>query len=178
MTKRNLLMICFAAAAVAACGGTESNPGPRQNPLTCPMEAPDPGATCTGDDRCEYGEETCCGETHPAFVCGCQGGQFACFFTDACLGAPLQCPEQFPCSDEECGPAPGAPNVLCWDDSIGGPVCERNDEGICGWSFRSCPPNPCDTFECDPGSSCVLEDVVCVRAPCLPQPVCMPDVIR
>ena len=28
-------------------------------------------------------------------------------------------------------------------------------------------------IECKPGHECVLQDVVCVKAPCLPVPVCV-----
>ena len=44
------------------------------------------------------------------------------------------------CTSSECGPAPGAPSHPCWDGTIAGPVCERNDQGQCGYHMRSCPP--------------------------------------
>ena len=40
------------------------------------------------------------------------------------------------------GPAPGAPTILCWDGSTGGPVCATSSAGTCSWQIRSCPPNP------------------------------------
>ena len=40
------------------------------------------------------------------------------------------------------GPTPGAPNIICWDGSMGGPICETNSTGACSWQIRICPPNP------------------------------------
>jgi hypothetical protein len=39
------------------------------------------------------------------------------------------------------GPAPGAPNYMCADGSIGGPVCapSPNNPATCGWTIRGCP---------------------------------------
>ena len=51
----------------------------------CPLERPGTGTSCDFDGICYWGEETCCGETHPSYGCHCIGGQTACFFTDACL---------------------------------------------------------------------------------------------
>jgi len=47
--------------------------------------------------------------------------------------------EMAACTLEECGPAPGAPNYMCNDGSVGGPgPCERNADGKCGYTFREC----------------------------------------
>jgi hypothetical protein len=37
-----------------------------------------------------------------------------------------------------------------------------------------CPPT-CDAMRCEPGTHCELVEVQCVRAPCHPQPQCLPD---
>jgi hypothetical protein len=37
------------------------------------------------------------------------------------------------------GPAPGAPNYICADGTLGGPVCAPSTGGVCSWQFRSCP---------------------------------------
>lgn len=38
------------------------------------------------------------------------------------------------------------------------------------------PDGPtCDDITCDPGETCVLEGVVCFRAPCPPVPICVPE---
>jgi hypothetical protein len=56
------------------------------------------------------------------------------------------------CSDADCGPAPGAPNVLCDDGSVGGPICDRNEDGDCAWMIRECPEvsDECTPEECGP----------------------------
>jgi hypothetical protein len=51
----------------------------------CPGTQPAAGAACSGSTRCEYGTETCCGNTYPSIVCECQSGGFNCYYTDACL---------------------------------------------------------------------------------------------
>lgn len=71
-----------------------------------------------------------------------------CYFVDS-TGTPPDpepcseenCPEtNDECSESECGPAPLAPNILCDDGSIGGPgPCLRDEDGVCGWTFRDCP---------------------------------------
>ena len=174
-------------AAFAGCGDTP-NDGPERewnNSPKCPADDPTTGDACSGNIECLYGEETCCGETNPAYGCACFEGEFTCFATDACLGAIFVCPEEFPCSDEECGPGPGAPNILCEDGSIAGPVCLRNDEGECGWRFTSCPEDSCDPdnneYEtagcgCDTDAECTCQ--VFTGAMFLPesqQSACDPD---
>ncbi len=42
------------------------------------------------------------------------------------------------CTIPECGYAPGMPNWLCSDGSLGGPSCERLPTGRCGWLIRDC----------------------------------------
>ena len=54
----------------------------------------------------------------------------------------------------DCGPAPGAPAVICADGSIGGftgqCLCDR--DGHCAWEFRDCPgtTGDCAPDECGP----------------------------
>ena len=71
-----------------------------------------------------------------------------CYFVDP-TGTPSD-PE--PCSEEDCGPAPGAPNIECADGSIGGPSCERNEANDCAWVIRECPDSndECSDSECGP----------------------------
>lgn len=59
--------------------------------------------------------------------------------------------------------------VLCAEGSRcemleGKPVCVENEEA---------PAPTCDDVACGEGERCVLEEVVCVRAPCPAQPVCV-----
>jgi hypothetical protein len=44
-----------------------------------------------------------------------------------------------PCSQTDCGPAIGMPSKICPDGSTAGPVCQRNDNGTCGWVRTECP---------------------------------------
>ena len=36
---------------------------------TCPETWPETGDSCSGDLRCEYGSESCCGQTYTSYVC-------------------------------------------------------------------------------------------------------------
>ena len=43
-------------------------------------------------------------------------------------------------SCESCfGPVPEMPNVICSDQSVAGPFCDFNEEGVCEWQIRECP---------------------------------------
>jgi hypothetical protein len=53
--------------------------------VMCPTAMPFAGDGCGGAMHCEYGSETCCGKTHPSYVCDCREGRFDCLYTDACL---------------------------------------------------------------------------------------------
>lgn len=60
------------------------------------------------------------------------------------------------CAEDACGPAPGAPAIICEDGSVGGFTgrCLAGADGTCGWEFRDCPPPPppeeCAEAECGP----------------------------
>jgi len=98
------------------------------------------GAACREGDQCSYGSESCCFETYPEVECWCQSGGWSCYATDACLGPAFNgyCACDSSCPD----PAPGAPNVECWDGTTGGPVCEKVGVERCAWTIRECPPEP------------------------------------
>lgn len=51
----------------------------------CPAEPPFGSEACQGELTCTYGEECCCGECHDSLVCQCMGGEFGCYYTDACM---------------------------------------------------------------------------------------------
>lgn len=62
------------------------DPGNCSPPAECPEEWPEPGDACEeGVGECAYGEECCCDECYDSYVCECDGGEFACYFSDACL---------------------------------------------------------------------------------------------
>ena len=52
----------------------------------CPTEWPTPGDACEDNGKdCEYGEECCCDQCYDSYVCQCEGGEFECYYSDACL---------------------------------------------------------------------------------------------
>lgn len=70
------------ACLIPACPDAGTSP--------CPAEAPT-GACTTEGDRCEYGQECCCGQCYPSVVSVCQGGSWATMATDACFNP--ECPD-------------------------------------------------------------------------------------
>merc|ERR1712130_1047697 len=53
---------------------------------SCPSEVDfDMNAPCDYEGQCEFGEETCCGQTFPSLVCQCGGERSFCYYTDACF---------------------------------------------------------------------------------------------
>lgn len=80
-----------------------------------------------------------------------------CYFVDPSGTSPI--PGE--CNEEECGPAPGAPNIECDDGSIAGPSCERNQDDQCAWVIRECP---------EPDDECTAEE--CGPAPAAPNFLC------
>jgi len=117
----------------------------------CPAAMPTPGSECTGSLTCQWGEEQCCGQSHPSEQCSCEDGAWVCWATDACLGGSEQC-----CSAEEtyvegegCVPdqsqCPGAPALM-----PGGGPCDV--EGL--WCQGDCsnPCAPCYFAECMEGT--------------------------
>jgi hypothetical protein len=79
----SLSLSCDSDANVLTRDGSAAD-GAEGDATRCPAEAPSSGA-CTGELTCEYGEESCCGETFPALVCFCSDGTWSCGSTDACL---------------------------------------------------------------------------------------------
>ena len=71
-------------------------------------------------------------------------------------GWVTECPEDIPCTEDECGPAPGAPSYLCEDgETWGGPgECQRTDGWACGYPVVDCPP----AETCEPGESFAADD--------------------
>lgn len=104
---------------------------------------PTPGGSCVPSvGQCSWGTETCCGKTYPSLVCSCDGGQWSCYYTDACLLPPGGCP------DADAGPTDVGPDLDAGPAPDLGP-----DEDVpppsgpttlveAGWSFGECM-GPC-----------------------------------
>ncbi len=157
----------YGNACEADCAGVEvAYPG------ECRVDAcalpPEPGPCEAAMRRWYHNAET--GACEMFIYGGCQGNannfQSAEACEEACGGGGGEC------RPEECGPAPGAPNFICEDGSVGGPVCERADDGVCGWNMRECPemqacgadacgpaprPRPCDDGSA-PIQECVMDE--------------------
>ncbi len=119
-----------------------------------------------GDERAEA-DGTSCGKNT------CSGGQVCCNAScGICTepgGACIQrvCDEEPP-PDAEVTPPSSCAVVLCapgtYCDDLGGEA--------------KCLPLPsCKGVSCEEGTHCELEAVTCVRAPCPPQPTCVPDAV-
>lgn len=140
---------------------------------------PDP-ASCTSDDECGAGEHCelqsdvvtddtrCLGPCADGEPCRCGGTP-----QGVCVPDPTSCT-----SDSEC-----APGEICEIDEVP-PPCEcpaGAQDCVCGGQRVAgvCVPlpqtDPCDGVTCGAGEHCEVEPVECVRAPCPPQPICVPD---
>ena len=129
--------------AASDCGPDECGPSLGAPNYTC-----DDG-TVAGPGPCERGDD----------------GQCAWTYVECPDGDPGPVPTDEACSAEECAPAPGAPSYQCDDGSMAGPICLRNDDGMCGWHFKECPQtDPPEPVEC------VVED--CGPAPGAPNYQC------
>ncbi|MBN1770988.1 MAG: hypothetical protein JXB32_07005 [Deltaproteobacteria bacterium] len=133
-------------------------------PGTCPAEWPDPGDSCTGSATCEYGSETCCGETHPSYVCSCMGGTWGCYTTDACMGAPFMCSCE---TDEDCEPG-GFGRAWCVDGRCV-PCDDSGRDCLLACEYGLVPErNGCQPCECSDEPPCELvgEGSCTCDAPC------------
>lgn len=58
---------------------------------------------------------------------------------------------------------------------------DRLDVGrLISWSLdvdHVTGPSPCESTSCEAGTHCELQQVQCIRAPCLPVPACVPDAV-
>jgi len=162
MTSRHYLALLVVALA-PACGDTTGS-------TYQPVNLCDP-ASCDGSNP--YGV--------PNYQCadGTTVAGPACIEADdgTCGWGIVECPPSAgACTTDECGPAPGIPNWICADGSIGGPACERDATGACGWQILECPePPPCAWDDCPapaPGAPNYLcEDGVTIGGPaCAPSP--------
>jgi hypothetical protein len=94
-----------------------------------------------------------------------------------------ECPEDVPCTPDECGEAPGAPQELCSDgETWGGPgPCTRLANWSCGYPNVQCPDpetcqpgssfeadNGCNTCECP--ESGLKSEAACTQIACQPEP--------
>lgn len=164
-------------------------------PGGCPADAPvgvSSGCAAEGQ-RCEYGQECCCGQCAPSLVCTCQAGQWGCYYTDFCMipGCPdvADVPpgdlpgEASPTDAAEGADAPDVPPVepgRCrtdadCDSGRTPSFCAPPDAPqTCGICFR--PERTCGT---DADCASTPEAPVCApsRTPCLCEPgvgECMP----
>jgi hypothetical protein len=77
------------------------------------------------------------------------------------------------CDVNACGPAPGMPNEICADGTIGGPVCQPDANGVCAWAIIECGDPPlCDEMACGPKPGAPNE--VCPDGT-IGGPACQPD---
>jgi len=120
------------------CGGIAAIQCPPGH--TCESEAdfPDAGGICEPAPFCGGFAGIQCAD---GLICvdvpgdGCDPPQGA-DCGGMCVPAPTSC------DASDCGPAPGAPTIECWDGSTAGPVCDLTDDGSCGWTIVQCPDAP------------------------------------
>ena len=84
------------------------------------------------------------------------------------------------CSSSECGPAPGVPSQICPDGkTIAGPICLRDQTGVCGWRTTTCPtPQPACTADQCPSPRPAGPNFLCTDGKTLAGPTCLPTADR
>ena len=86
-------------------------------------------------------------------------------------------PPTGPCTTAECGPEPGIPSQICPDGkTIAGPICLRDQTGVCGWRITTCPtPQPaCTTDQC-PSPRPAGPNALCPDGKTVSGPACLPN---
>ncbi len=144
----------------------------------CPAEAPlgVQGVVCPAGQRCEYGQECCCGECAPSTVCECWDGAWGCHSTDFCLipGCPDDTPPEGACrTNADCEAAAScrrpddpSPCGICrhpgYDDML--TACQADADCATGQVCEAVqPPTLC---LCEPATICVPAcgaDVTCAE---------------
>ncbi|HET6279352.1 MAG TPA: hypothetical protein VFH73_00240 [Polyangia bacterium] len=116
------------------CELCKCNPPPACQPVACKLGCPN------GYKKDGNGCDTCACNPPPN-VCPALGCLPMCAYgtkKDANGCETCQCNPAPTCSKDSCGPAPGAPNYICPDGSVAGPVCTADANGKCGWKFVDC----------------------------------------
>lgn len=72
---------CFQAKVVAYYNDACLNPECER----CPEKQPQPSDVCFFTGNCDYGEQTCCGQTHPNYIAVCSDGSVVLQANDACM---------------------------------------------------------------------------------------------
>ena len=129
--------------------------------LALPLLAACPGTTGDLGEHGEDGPEASSGDEGPGTGgSGDTGSATSAGSGDATDTSADTGPDE-PCTEDECGPAPGAPNFLCQDGvTWGGPgPCERNEDGSCGWTYVECPAccYEAEVPDCFEGATCCAD---------------------
>jgi hypothetical protein len=133
----------------SGCPLCKCNPAPACQPTDCGAPIPTPPActsTCARNDGGKCAWTTSCSACATGIACTtkCAYG----YQTDANGCLTCLCNPAPTCAPKDCGPAPGAPSMMCSDGSVAGPVCGPTSAGTCGWTITKCPPVVCPAIAC------------------------------
>jgi len=144
--------VCTAKCAYTAAGPPA--PGPTD---LCPEERPGFGSACRLPEMtCDYGKQTCCGESSAEYQMECRAGEWNGYYIDTvCMDA-----------SHVCANTTTEPSCIC--PAVFSPVCGADGQtysnictAACGGSKVACEGEcPCTTTE--PSCSCIeIFDPVC-----------------
>lgn len=143
---------------------------------------PNFGDDCSFEGDCDYGTESCCGQTYPEIRCNCNDGSVLCFYTESCSNGCNNCgnisgicPDGtiiVPDPNNNCK-LPDCPQI---DTTC--PVQKPNSgdyctfKGNCDYDIESCcnqttfPKIRCN---CNSGTSlCFNTNIICITDECSP----------
>ncbi len=158
-------MAALAALTLVACGEShvpaDAADADAAAALSC-EDRPTAGAACAADgDRCEYGEECCCGGCGPSTLCWCAAGLWQCSGSDLCY-MPM-------CADTgmsvlDAAVDSGTPDAMsdAATDAASDAATDASDGGTVDASTTGCPPGSTATATgcTDPVAACASANVL------------------
>jgi hypothetical protein len=155
-----------------AGAGGDSGHSCRPTGVTCPICPNGYLDDANGCATCQCKPPTTCG---PVCAIFCAYGNV--LDPQGCPTCACNPPPTGPCSTMECGPGPAIKSELCPDGkTVAGPICLRDQTGVCGWRITTCPtPPPTCTIDQCPTPRPANANFICPDGKTVAGPACVPN---